>query len=87
MFISTSNGHVIMIDGDRSASRQSPYMNKFGETFNKSSKRWENFFIVEEGGGKQAYEELKKLYLSFSIPNEVVKERSLKDSVYRLRIL
>ena len=62
-------------------------MNKFGETFNKNSKKWENFYLDEEGGGKQAYEELRKIYMNFSIPNEVVKERSMKDSVYRLRIL
>jgi hypothetical protein len=62
-------------------------MNKFGETFNKTSKRWDNFFIDEVGGGIHIFEEYKKLYMNYMIPNEIVKERTISDTVYRLRHL
>jgi hypothetical protein len=51
LFISTNTGDIVLIDGDRSSHKQSPYMNKFGESFNKQSKRWENFYIDETTGG------------------------------------
>ena len=87
LYISTSSGDIIMIDGDRSASKPSPYMNKFGESFNKSSKRWENFYLDEVGGGKLYYDDFKKKFMNFEIPNIVIQERSNKDYLFRLRAI
>jgi hypothetical protein len=87
LYIATSNGLVYLIDNDRSSNKLSPYMNKFGETFNKTSKRWDNFYIDEEGGGTHVYEELKRIYMNNLVPNEIVSERGKTDSVFRLRFL
>ena len=43
LFISTTDGKIIMIEEERACHRQSPYVNKFGETFSQGSKKWENY--------------------------------------------
>jgi len=53
LFLSTSSGGIYLIDEDRSAPKNSPYMNRYGETFNKTSKRWDNYFLDSENGGLQ----------------------------------
>ena len=85
MFINTSDGKVVFIEGERSTHRNSPYMNKFGETFSEASKKWDNFYMDEQSGGKVIYDEVRNMYLNFQIANEVVKDRSMKDYVWRLR--
>ena len=68
-----------MIENDRSAQRNSPYMNRFGETFSERSKKWDNFYMEENTGGKALYEEFRKMYMSFAVANEIVKDRSQRD--------
>jgi hypothetical protein len=41
-----------MIDNDRAIYKSSPYVNKYGETFNMKHKKWDNFYLDEENGGK-----------------------------------
>ncbi len=45
LYLSTTDGKVILIEEERACQRQSPYVNKFGETFNQSSKKWENYHL------------------------------------------
>ena len=45
LYLQTSNGKIILLDDDKSSQRASPYVNKFGETFSASSKRWDNFHL------------------------------------------
>jgi len=89
LFLCTTNGKVILIDDERSSQRQSPYVNKFGETFSASSKRWDNYTLQSNstaGSGQTSfYEEYRKMYVNFSLPNEVIKDRGMSEVVWRLR--
>lgn len=85
MYLCTSNGKIYLVEDERSSHRQSPYMNKFGETFSSNSKRWENFNLNTGQGSNNQYEELKKMYVNFSLANEIIKDRSIATSVWRLR--
>eukprot|EP00349_Pseudokeronopsis_sp_Brazil_P011369 CAMPEP_0202979488 /NCGR_PEP_ID=MMETSP1396-20130829/85615_1 /ASSEMBLY_ACC=CAM_ASM_000872 /TAXON_ID= /ORGANISM="Pseudokeronopsis sp., Strain Brazil" /LENGTH=83 /DNA_ID=CAMNT_0049718917 /DNA_START=1580 /DNA_END=1831 /DNA_ORIENTATION=- len=76
IFISPETGQIIMIEQGRSIMRKCPYINKFGETYSLNSKRWDNFYLTEETGGKHMYEEYKKLYMNFRVGDEIMKERS-----------
>lgn len=84
MFINTGDGKLILLEEERSTHRPSPYMNKFGETYSEESKKWDNFYMDEIAGGKSIYEDFRKMYMNFSIANEIVKDRSLKEYVWRL---
>ena len=87
IFLSTSNGAIILVEEERSSQRPSPYVNKFGETFSSRSKKWENFHLqnASVAGSINYYEELRKMYANFSIANEVINDRSISDVVWRLR--
>jgi hypothetical protein len=87
MFIQTSNGKIIIIENERSCPRTSPYMNKFGETFNDKSKKWDNFYMDSTSGGNLIYEGYKKMYMNFNVANEIIKNRSMQDTVFRVRAL
>jgi len=41
----------------------------------------------ESTGGNLIMEEYKKLYLNFKISNEIIKERSQNDYVWRTRVI
>ena len=85
LFMNISNGKIIFIEGDRSAQKNSPYINKFGETYNATSRKWDNFYLDETNGGLQVYESYRRMYLENKISNEVINFRSSMDSVWRLR--
>ena len=51
IYINTTNSNILLIKDGKAAQFPSPYRNKFGETFSKNSKRWENFYMNEETGG------------------------------------
>ena len=51
------------------------------------SKKWDNFYMDDQTGGLQAYDEYKRMYLHFSIANEIIKDRSISDKVWRLRVV
>lgn len=93
IFLCTTNGKIILVDEERSSQRPSPYVNKFGETFSASSKRWDNYHLQTgqpgSGGGASAnlYDSIKKLYMNFGLSNEVIKDRSMTDVVWRLRAI
>ena len=76
IFICISDGQIILIDHDRITFKQSPYINRYGETFNAQHKKWDNFYVDEESGGKMRYDEIKRMYVNFKKEKEVVKERS-----------
>ena len=76
-----------MIEKDRSCKKNSPYLNKFGETYNEHTKKWDNFYLDQSTGGLHIYEEYKKMYMNFSIANEIIKERGMSDVVFRLRAI
>lgn len=86
IFISTSNGEIVLVEDGRTSKRNSPYMNKFGETYSKKSHKWENFSLQNSssGGSINLYEELRRLYVNFRISNEVIKDRSMSDTVWRV---
>ena len=52
VYMCVSDGQVILMDQDRVVFRESPYVNKYGETFNSGHKKWDNFYLDEENGGK-----------------------------------
>ena len=87
MFLNTSNGKIVCIEGDRSSQKNSPYINKFGETYSNISKKWDNFYMDESTGGLQIYEDYRRMYMNFSISNEIIKSRSSNDYVWRLRVI
>ncbi|CDW74007.1 zinc finger family protein [Stylonychia lemnae] len=87
LFLQCSDGKLVLIEGDRSCQKSSPYINKFGESYSLQSKRWDNFFMDETTGGSVILEEYKKLYMNFKIGNEIMKERSQSDYVWRLRVI
>jgi len=89
IFLSSSSGALILVEDERSSQRPSPYVNKFGETFSSKSKKWENFHLqnASVGGSINYYEELRKMYVNFSIANEIINDRSLADVVWRLRAI
>ena len=87
LFLCTTNGKVIMIEEERSCQRPSPYINKFGETFSSSSKKWESYQIPSAMPGQGFYEEYKKMYMNFSIANEVIKDRSMAEVLWRMRVI
>jgi len=43
IYLCTSNGKIIMVENERSSQRPSPYVNKFGDTFSSSSKKWDTY--------------------------------------------
>ena len=65
VYLLCSTGQIFYIDKDRSCDKPSPYMNKFGETCKKNTKRWDNFYFNEEYGGKQALDDIKRIYMNF----------------------
>eukprot|EP00347_Sterkiella_histriomuscorum_P017752 403348132 len=87
LFINISSGKIVFIEGDRSCQKNSPYINKFGETYSNSSKKWDNFYLDESTGGAQIYEDYRKMYMNFTISNEIIKYRSSNDYVWRLRMV
>ena len=86
IFLCTTNGKIILLEGERASQRQSPYMNKFGETFGSSSKRWDNYILQNgQGGTVNLYDEFRKYYVNHTLANEVIKDRSMADVIWRLR--
>ncbi len=87
IYLSTTNGKVILIEDERSCQKQSPYVNKFGECFSLSSKKWDNYHMVpqHQPGVFSHYDSLGKAYMNFSLANEIIKDRSIADVVWRLR--
>ncbi len=83
-FITTQSGSLILIDGDTSCKWNSPYKNKFGETYSDRCKKWENFYLDETGGGQSHYNELKQLYMRFETANEIMNIRSKQEKIWRL---
>ena len=65
IFISTETGQLVLIDNDRASFRRSPFINKYGETYNMKSKKWDNFYLDEANGGKHVYDEMRKIYMNF----------------------
>jgi hypothetical protein len=45
IFICTTKAQIILVEEERSCQKPSPYVNKFGETFSSSSKKWENYHL------------------------------------------
>jgi len=45
IFICTTKAEIILVEEERSCKKPSPYVNKFGETFSSSSKKWENYHL------------------------------------------
>jgi len=80
--MSTTTGEVFLIHKDISTKRGSPFLNKFGETFGKSNKKWDNYYL-DERGGKALYEELRRIFLNGKVGNEVINDRSNKERVFR----
>ena len=69
VFVVPSTSEVILIDNGRITYYDSFYRNALGETFSKTStKKWENFYIDEKGGGSRILENLKKLYVANKVP-------------------
>lgn len=63
-------------------------MNKFGETFSSSSKRWDNYHLQNgQNGTPNVYDEYRKFYMNFTLPNEIIKDRSMAEVVWRLRAI
>lgn len=78
--MNTSSGKFLLVESERSCAKNSAYMNKFGETYSEQSRRWDNFYLDD-----QAYEELRKMYMSFKVCNDVLTARSVSDYVLRTR--
>ena len=91
LFLCTTDGKIIILENERSSQRASPYVNKFGETFSKNSKKWENYHLqIQQAPGVQGmnqYEEMRKIYMNFNLSNEVIKDRSIAETVFRMRAL
>ncbi len=90
LYLSTSSGIVLLVEEERSSQRPSPYVNKFGDHFkSSSSKKWETYHLQNSsaGGAINYCDELKRMYLNFSIANEVIKDRTKADIVWRLRAI
>jgi hypothetical protein len=88
LFLCTTNGKVILVDQERSSQRTSPYVNRFGEPFSSSSKKWDSYQLQDgQNGTANVMEEFRWMYLNFTLSNEVIKDRSMSEVVWRLRAI
>ena len=85
-FLQTSTGNVIMIQNGTSAQFDTPYRNNYGELANTGDKRWDQFNIDEQGGGKEALQQIKKKYMDFQIANTILSQRLNPDEKYKVYI-
>ena len=86
-FLLPSSAEVIRLDSGRAAKFDSFYRNNLGEEFNENqTKKWENFYISEETGGKKVRSALRSMLVRGELPNRVVQERQRKSSVIRRHI-
>ena len=82
IFLHLSTGNIVMIQNGSSAQQDSPYRNKYGEVVNPRDKRWHSFKIDKLGGGNEALNALKKLYMDFKIGNMILSVRNNPDSPF-----
>ena len=76
-----------MIDDGRIARYDTFYRNELGQGVQSGSeKKWENFFISKESGGAQILSTLKKLVVDGKVPNQIMIERTRKDSVIKRNV-
>ena len=80
--MNTGDATLILIEGDRSASRPSPYINKFGETFMKNSTKFDRYTL-----SKAIMGDVRKTVTEFRMGHDVVNRRCNTDRVWRLRIM
>lgn len=82
VFLHLSTGNIIMIQNGSSAQSDSPYRNKYGEVVNPRDKRWNSFKIDKQGGGIDALQALKKLYMDFKVASTILSIRNNPDSPF-----
>eukprot|EP00347_Sterkiella_histriomuscorum_P012442 403368557 len=83
IFLDTQIGLLYLIEKKRSSERPSPYLNKYGEHYSIKNKKYDNFYLDQKYGGLNQLENYKKMYMDFTLCNQVLKDRSSKTNYYR----
>ena len=82
----TLSGMLYLVDDGRIIIRESPYIDKFGESVKNSSKNWAEF-TISSGLGAKVMMELEKAYVENRISDEIIRERVSNDNIVRYSIL
>eukprot|EP00347_Sterkiella_histriomuscorum_P006425 403352821 len=83
IFLDTQIGLLYLIEKKRSSERPSPYLNKYGEHYSIKNKKYDNFYLDQKYGGLNQLENYKKMYMDFTLCNQILKDRSSKTNYYR----
>ena len=86
ILMQTSSGRIILINNGVSAICATPYRNRFGEQASDDNKNYDDFAINEQSGGTDAIKKLRKSYMSFTIANEILQQRTNPDGKFRIFI-
>ncbi|CDW91208.1 zinc finger family protein [Stylonychia lemnae] len=82
IFLDNQTGVIFLIEKKRNSEKSSIYLNKFGEHYSTKMKKYDQFKLNDEFGGRQLLEEYRRMYIDFTICNAIVKDRAINKNYY-----